>query len=283
MRVDAVVRAKVITWDPKRPTASAMAVHDGRVVAFDDDAEELARDAATRVELSGFVFPGFHDAHCHTTAFGLSLGELDCSTPPIRDLEQLYRAVAERARATPPGEWIVGTGYDQNKLGGRHPELGRLDEVALGHPVWLKHTSAHMCVVNSAAAATFDLPRTVTGGRVVFDEEGRFTGLLQERAQGLVQQVVLPRSLDTLAAAIGEAHERYLREGLTSVCDAGVAGGWIGQSPVEVAAYQLARERGLLKVRTTLMISADALQEARSAFPEGSAPGSGTSGSDSDR
>jgi predicted amidohydrolase YtcJ len=96
------------------------------------------------------------------------------------------------------------------------------------------------------------------------DEHGDFTGLLEERAQTLVQRIVLPRSLETLATAIGAAHERYRREGITSVCDAGVAGGWIGQSPVEIAAYQLARDRGLLGVRTTLMISIDALEPVRS-------------------
>jgi predicted amidohydrolase YtcJ len=263
VRVDAVIRANITTWDQKRPTASAMAVHQGRVVAFDDQAEELAGDATVREEYDGYVFPGFHDAHCHTTAFGLSLSELDLSTPPVHDLEQLYQAVESRARTTPPGEWVIGSGYDQNKIGGRHPELAKLDEVGLGHPVWLQHTSGHMCVINSAAADRFELPRTVPGGRVAFDGEGRFTGLLEERAQALVQQVVLPRSLETLAAAIGRAHERYLSEGITSVCDAGVAGGWIGQSPVEIAAYQLARERGVLKVRTTLMVSIDALQEVR--------------------
>jgi len=261
MNVDAFVRASISTWDPARPTASAMAIHHGRVVAFDDDAEALASGARRREEHDGYLFPGFHDAHCHTAAFGLSLSELDLSTPPVMNLAELYRAVEERARQAPRGEWVIGTGYDQNKIGGQHPDLHGLDEVAHGHPVWLRHTSAHMCVINSAAAALIELPRVVEGGRVVFDDEGAFTGLLEERAQSLVQRVVLPRSLDTIADAIGKAHERYRSEGITSVCDAGVAGGWIGQSPVEIAAYQLARERGLLKVRTTVMVASDVLGE----------------------
>ena len=97
-----------------------------------------------------------------------------------------------------------------------------------------------MCVVNSAA---FDLigPRArdhIDGGVVELDPDGEPTGLLEERAQWLVQSLVLPRSLEQSAAAIGRAHDRYLAEGLTSVCDAGIAGGWVGQSPVELAAYQ---------------------------------------------
>lgn len=263
MKVDAVIRAPITTWDPNRLTATAMAVHKGRIVAFDEEAEELSRDATIREEFSdGFVFPGFHDAHCHTTAYGLSLSQLDLSTPPITSLEHLYHAVEERARSTAPGSWVIGAGYDQNKIGGLHPELSRLDDVGLRHPVWLKHTSGHMCVINSAVAAMIegDLSHPVAGGRVVRDDQGHFTGLLEERAQTLIQRLTLPRSLDTLATAIGDAHARYLREGITSVCDAGIAGGWVGQSPIELAAYQLARERGLLRVRTTVMISADALQ-----------------------
>lgn len=259
MRVDTVVRGRITTWDPQRPSARAMAVHHGRIVAFDDDAEELARDAVTREDLGdGFVFPGFHDAHCHTTGFGLALSQLDLSTPPIGSLEELYAAVGAEAAKAAPGTWVIGAGYDQNKIGGRHPELARLDGVAHGHPVWLRNTSGHMCVVNSVVAALIgpSLFEPVDGGRVVRDERGNFTGLLQERAQGLVQRLVLPRPLEVVAAAIGRAHEQYLREGVTSVCDAGIGG---AGSPGEFEAYQLAREEGLLGVRTTVMISADAL------------------------
>ena len=259
MKVDAVVRGRINTWDPQRPTATAMAIHHGLIVAFDDDAEALAGEARTREDFGdGFVFPGFHDAHCHTTGFGLSLSQLDLSTPPITSLEELYRVVEREAATAAAGSWVIGAGYDQNKIGGRHPELTRLDEAGRGHPVWLRNTSGHMCVVNSAVAEMIGsgLSQPVAGGRVVFDDQGKFTGLLEERAQGLVQQIVLPRSLDTVAAAIGGAHDEYLREGVTSVCDAGIGG---PQSPGEFAAYQLARERGLLRVRTTVMISADAL------------------------
>ncbi|MHB1930135.1 MAG: amidohydrolase [Acidimicrobiales bacterium] len=262
MRIDAVYRGRIATWDPTRPVARAVAVHGGRVVAFDDDADSLAGDAGEREDFgAAWIFPGFHDAHCHTTASGFALDQVDLSTPPVRSLDDLYAAVAERAAATAPGGWVIGGGYDQNKLGGRHPSRQRLDAVAGGRPVWLQHTSGHMGVLNSAAlalvGAAVDAP--VEGGRVQRDDAGEPTGLLEERAQALVQRLVLPRSSEAIAAAIGRAHDRYLAEGITSVCDAGVAGGWIGQSPVELAGYQLARDTGRLRVRTTAMLSSDAL------------------------
>lgn len=262
MRVDAVYRGAFNTWAPDRPVARSIAVLGGRIVAFDDDAEELAAGATIRDDFgSSPIFPGFHDAHCHTTGFGVALSELELSTPPITSLDGLYDAVAARAASLPPDAWVVGAGYDQNKIGGRHPTRQRLDEVAGGRPVWLKHTSGHMCVVNSAALALIGAAadQPVEGGSVQRDGDGEPTGLLEERAQSLVHALVLPRSLEDLAGAIGAAHDRYLAEGLTSVCDAGIAGGWIGQSPVELAAYQLARDAGRLRVRSTVMISSDLL------------------------
>lgn len=262
VNVDAVYRGRFFSWDPARPTARAVAVIGGRIAAFDDDAEALAPDAVVKEDFGELCcVPGFHDAHCHTTAFGLSLDELDLSSPPIESIEHLYAAVTCRAEELGPDEWVVGSGYDQNKLGGSHPDRDRLDQCSGGRPVLLKHTSGHMCVVNGAALAHIGdaIDAEIDGGSVARDGVGRPSGLLEERAQSLVQSLVLPRSLETLARALHRAHERYLSEGITSVCDAGVAGGWIGQSPLEFAAYQLARDTGRLLVRSTVMVSSDVL------------------------
>ncbi|MHB1989000.1 MAG: amidohydrolase [Acidimicrobiales bacterium] len=263
MIVDAVVRGQISTWDRARPRARALAVVGGRVVAFDDEAEELAPHARWTEDFGSLpIFPGFHDAHCHTTGYGLALAELDLSSPPILSLDGLYAAVADHARSRGPEDWVIGTGYDQNKIGGAHPTRERLDEISEGRPVWLRHTSGHMCVVNTALLVRLGeaADRAVEGGVVVRDSKGEPTGLLQERAQSLVQALVLPRSLDALVEAIERAHGIYLSEGITSVCDAGIGGGWIGQSPIELAAYQMAKETSRLRVRSSVMASADLLE-----------------------
>ncbi|MPY34180.1 hypothetical protein FNH09_23900 [Streptomyces adustus] len=63
----------------------------------------------------------------------------------------------------------------------------------------------------------------------------------------------------TIERALDLATAQYAREGLTSVTDAGVAGGWIGHAPGERAAYQNARERGTLRTRMQVMPVIDAL------------------------
>ncbi len=242
-----LTNATVVTLDG--PDARAVAILGDRVVALED---VPAREV---VDLGGaVVVPGFHDAHNHMAWFGLTLSEVDLR---VADLNELYRAVEEKARSVPPGEWVVGAGYDQNKIGG-HPTRAELDRVAPGRKVWLKHTSGHMCVVNTPVLEALGItsgPVEVVGG-VVNTE----TGLLQEQAQQLVNSLVLPYPVSTLVDAIDRAGRQYLAEGITSCVEAGIGGGWIGKSPVEIAAYQAARDQGRLHVRVELMVAVDALR-----------------------
>src|SRR6202044_211322 len=104
-----------------------------------------------------------------------------------------------------------------------HPDRDALDRVAPGLRVWLRHTSGHMCVVNSVVLADLGLDAwaaEVPGGRVTTDATGRPNGLLEERAQELVGRLVLPFPVATLAEAIDRAGAQYLREGITSCTEA---------------------------------------------------------------
>jgi predicted amidohydrolase YtcJ len=255
----ALVNANVLTMDPSRPRAVSVAVAGGRITALD----EIPPGAERVVDLRGAaVLPGFHDAHNHMIGFGMSLGEVDIGSPPVGSLDELYEAIARRAEATAPGEWVIGSGYDQNKLGGHHPHRDALDRAAPGRRVWLRHTSGHMCVVNSLVLADLGIDTAATevpGGRVATDSGGRPTGLLEERAQLLVGSLVYPYPLAELTDAIARAAEQYLKEGVTSCTEAGIGGGWVAHSPAELAAYAAARDQGRLGVRVELMTAGEVL------------------------
>ena len=259
-----LVNANVLTMDPDpsaRPRASTVAIAGGRIEALDASTGVPAGSGRV-VDLRGAtVLPGFHDAHNHMVGFGMSLAEVDLRSSAVGSLDELYAAIARRAETTAPADWVIGAGYDQNKLGA-HPNRDALDRAAPGRRVWLRHTSGHMCVVNSPVLAALGLDAAATeypGGRVATDSGGRPTGLLEERAQLLVGSLVYPYPLAELTQAISRAAEQYLKEGVTSCTEAGIAGGWVAHSPAELAAYQAARDAGELRVRVELMPAAEVL------------------------
>ena len=94
---------------------------------------------------------------------------------------------------------------------------------------------------------------------IVRDAAGRPTGLVQETAQQLIQHLILPYSGEAIEAALDRATGYYAAEGITSFTEAGIGGGWIGHSPVELAAYQRAASAGRLHARAQLMPVLDVL------------------------
>lgn len=260
MYVDLLVRnANIITLDPSRPRARRMAVHHGRVVALDPDEDVRGH---TSIDAAGAtVTPGFGDAHNHMAWFGLALAEIDLSQAV--DLDHLYRLVADRAAEVPTDALVVGSGYDDTRLGG-HPHRRHLDAAGGGRPVWLKHRSGHVCAVSSEVLTRVGVlggsAEAPEGGVVVHDADGP-TGVLEEQAQNMVVGLVTPYPAEVLSQAVARASRVYAAEGLTHVTEAGIGHGWLGKSPIELAAYQAARERGELRTRVQLMPTVSALHD----------------------
>lgn len=268
MKVELVIRdAAVHTMDDSHPRAHTLAVHHGRVFALDADDLHGEREIDAR---GATLVPGFGDAHNHMAWYGQSLDEVDLTG--LSDLDTLYHRVAERARTLASDAFVIGAGYDHSAIGG-HPHRAALDRAAGGRPVVLKHRSGHVTTVSSAVldrlgvlSGTAVVPR---GGVVVRDEAGDPTGTLEEQAQNLVNTLLVPFPVQDLARAIGKASAVYAAQGLTHVTECGIGAGWVGRSPLELAAYQRARASGDLNVRVQLMPTMDALHPVRGHASEG--------------
>ncbi|MGJ0204104.1 amidohydrolase family protein [Leucobacter sp. gxy201] len=272
MRVDTIIEnARVLTQHEVAPRASAIAVLDGRIVAVEAGASSgggapgragaldgLA--ARRRIDAGGaVVVPGFNDAHAHSVWFGHTLLETDLAG--CDGLDDLYGRIARASAGLEAGEWVVASGYNQMDTGGAYPDADRLDAASGRRPVWIKHTSGHSCFVNRRAIEALGITgrEQFDGGSVVTDDAGRPTGLLEETAMALVQQQMLPAPQQQIVAALDAATARYAAEGLTSITDAGIGGGWIGHSAQEFAAYQAALDAGVLRTRMQPMLVADVL------------------------
>ncbi len=207
------------------------------------------------------MVPGFHDAHCHTTSYGLGLVLLDLTD--IQGAAAILEAVAGYSRGLAPGDWVIGTGYGAGLPLGEHLTRDELDRAAGGRPVWLTHFSGHQCVVSSAVLSAVGISAgTVTErGRIGADPSGRPDGLLEEAAMDLVKDFVGPSSAEQLARAIDQATRQYASEGITSFTDAGIGCPGLDHSPVEIAAYQLAERAGWLRCRAQLMVHNEMMHE----------------------
>ncbi|WNE99685.1 amidohydrolase [Streptomyces luomodiensis] len=266
MRLDAVFHnGRFTTLDPCRPAVHTIGVLGGRIAALDDEVAGCTADVV--VDLGGaHAVPGFNDAHHHLSLVGKGLRELDVSYAVTPSLEALYAAVAERAATLPEGAWVLGAGYDQNKIGA-HPTAEGLDKAAPGHPVWLVHTSHHMGVASTEAfrrAGFADLAAVpdTSGGQVVRDAAGRAEGLLQETAMGLVERALRPEPAAEWTANIAAGARAALAVGLTSVTEPGIGvTDGIGNGPADLDAYLRVRERGELGVRMTVMPYITALHD----------------------
>lgn len=212
-----------------------VAVIDGRISAIGGaDVLDLA-DAETRViDLDGrTLLPGVNDGHLHVGGFAIGRPPtaLDLLPSAVSTIREIAALVAERAASTPPGTWIRGRGWHAahlRDLDGAEPTAAMLDAVAPEHPVVLTDFSGHTIWVNSAVlrAAGLDTPDAAAhavvpvGGVARRDGTGRFTGLFQESAQGLISPYVPALTDEELEAAVRSALAEFHREGITSITDA---------------------------------------------------------------
>ena len=266
-----LTQGNIITINPSQPRAEAVAVRKGRIQAVGSaaDIDQLRGPRTEVIDLKGrTMVPGFNDAHNHMSIYGLQLKMVPLKYPDIRSIPDIVQALKERASTQKPGTWVMGAGYDNNKLTeGRHPNCWELDEVSNDHYVIVRHTSGHMCVVNSKAmelvGITSDTPDP-EGGHVDKNEKGEPTGLLQETAQELLREQFFPASVNTLVEALEAANRVYLSEGITSQSEAGIG----FHSNTELLAYQEAIRQRKLNVRSNLMILVDTLKDIECADGE---------------
>lgn len=169
------------------PAPVSIAIAGGSVLEVGADLEHLIGPGTERRDLGGaFVMPGLVDVHNHHALAGLAeLFEL--AIPIGADLDQLLAAVAEQARITPEGDWIVGGPWGTNMLAELNSveTLARLDEAAGGRPVALIEDSRHNRWASSAAlrlAGILDGPHQHDTGVLTDPATGRPTGVLLEGA-----------------------------------------------------------------------------------------------------
>lgn len=102
--------------------ADALAIYGDTVLAT-GTADEIAAMAGPETEvidLGGrLATPGLNDAHLHLHLYGRNMLQLDLRPHKgVRTVQAILDKVKAAADSLPPGTWILGRGYDHDKLDG---------------------------------------------------------------------------------------------------------------------------------------------------------------------
>lgn len=214
--------ARIYTQNPGQPSASAIAIDNGRILMTGHDSEVLSQfeNVQDRQDMHGkVIWPGLTDAHVHLHYYSRFLQNIDCETNTLA--ECLHR-VEQRARQVEPGTWIFGFGWNQNNWSEGFGTAAMLDTVAPDHPVFLAAKSGHAAWVNSLAMRLVGLSASTPdpeGGIIGRDEKGNPNGVLFETAENLVSEKLPEESLSETTRGILAAQEALWQFGLTGIHD----------------------------------------------------------------
>lgn len=262
-----LLNGQFFTAEKSQPTATAVAVRGDRILYVGDaaGAQKWASDSTRILDLKGaFVMPGLIEGHGHFAALGRSL--LNINLLETKNWDEVVNRVTEKAKSAPPGEWLEGRGWHQEKWSsvpektvGGYPFHEQLSAATPQNPVILYHASGHSLFANEQAMQLAGISRETpdpVGGRIVRDAAGRAVGVFEENAMDLVERAYQKFKNQRPEAekqaffdkSIALASEECLRKGITSFQDAG-SDFW------EIDQCRRLAEAGKLDLRLWLMIS----------------------------
>ncbi len=235
-----ILNSNVITLDPVKPKAEAVAINADTIVAVGSNSEirKYVGEGTKTLDARGAtVIPGLIESHAHFMSLGKSLMELDLSG--AKNWDEIIAMVAEKAQSLTPGEWIIGRGWHQEKWDppaspsvDGYPIHTELSKATPNNPVMLTHASGHALFANALAmklAGVTKETKDPEGGRIVRDSLGNPIGVFEEDAEALIEKaydkylktIPAERKRELLRKQAELASEECVRNGITTFHDAG--------------------------------------------------------------
>lgn len=258
---------KIITLDDSKPTAEALAVSQGHILAVgsNEEIKPYISQLTQVINLEGkTAIPGLIDSHGHFTSLGRSKMVLDLTK--IKNWDEAVELVKHAVEKAKPGEWILGRGWHQEKWNPAPqpnveglPFHDVLSKVSPLNPVLLTHASGHAYLANANAmqlAGIDEKTPNPKGGEIVKDNNGKPIGAFRENAMDLLDKALndslskrTPEQVrEDLVKTIELADRACLENGITTFHDAGA-------SFRTIDVYKQLAQDNKLGVRLNVMIS----------------------------
>jgi predicted amidohydrolase YtcJ len=240
----ALVNGKIATVDKNFSVQQAVAIKNDRIVSVgtNKQIENLVEENTRVIDLEGkTVLPGINDTHIHAALFGGTRPplSLDVGYPEVGSIKDIRSLVAHKVATLEPGEWIIGFGWDENRLKecsddkSRHPSKLDLDSVSPDNPICFTDLQMHIVWANSKALELSGITKNTvlpSGGVIEKDaNSGEPTGLLMELpAMGLVMKKIPPWNREQKRVAILSAMKELNALGVTSITEPALGPGGEG-------------------------------------------------------
>jgi predicted amidohydrolase YtcJ len=244
------------TLDRANPTASAVAINDGRFTAVgrDEDVMPLAGQRTKVVDLQRRRgLPGLIDNHLHIIRGGLNFN-MELRWDGVRSLSDAMSMLKRQVAVTPPPQWVrVVGGFTEHQFAEKRlPTIEELNAAAPDTPVFLLHLYDR-AILNAAALRavgyTRDTPEPV-GGQIVRGMNGEPTGLLLAKPNAAILYATLAKGPKLPFDQQLNSTRHFMRElnrlGVTGAID---AGGGFQNYPDDYAVVQKLADDDLLTVR----------------------------------
>ena len=223
-----LVGGTIMTMDPEHPTAEAVAIRGGRIVAVGRDRDVLPWiGSRTRVvALNGrSVTPGLTDAHAHLYGLGSTLDNVSLRGAATE--EEAAQRAAAAAKTLPAGDWLIGRGWDQNLWPKKDfPTAASLDKLIGDRPAALRRVDGHAGWVSSAALKLAGIDKGTAdpkGGVIERGAGGEPTGVLIDAAMELVEAKMPEPSSEVMQRRILAGAKVAVEAGLTCVHEMGIS------------------------------------------------------------
>jgi hypothetical protein len=224
------VGGDIVTIDDRQPSAEALAVRGGKIVAVGAlaDVEKAHKGPGTQVvDLGGkTLMPSFIDAHSHYINALSVANQAKLYAPPAgpgKDVESIVAALKQFAadRKSPKGEMIMAYGYDDTVMpNGRLLNRDDLDKAFPDNPVRVDHVSMHGAVLNSMALKQYgiDAKTKTPAGGIIVRKPGTSEpyGLVMETAFMTVFEQTPPLTPEQEIEGTKAAHRMYAEAGITT-------------------------------------------------------------------
>src|SRR5574337_1844757 len=186
---------RIITMNPMQPSATHVAVRDGRILGVGRAADLEGWGAAKldRRFADQVLVPGLIEGHSHLLEGGMwryvyvgchdRRGPDGRLWPGLKSFDEVVARLRQaQAQLADPAQVLLAWGFDPIHFGDARMTVRELDQVSTTRPVVVLHASVHLMNVNSAMlqAAGIDADTPVEG--IAKGGDGRPSGELQEFA-----------------------------------------------------------------------------------------------------